>query len=70
MKRKKIPVSILSDIFCKEQSFSYLLPKGKFGFNAPRNTPISPVWYFNQRLLNFNQYFASDPDLFFYQVCV
>ena len=67
--KEKTPVSILSDIFCKEQSFSYLLPKGKFGFNAPRNTPISPVRYF-KRLLNFNQYFASDPDLFFYQVFV
>ena len=27
--------------------------------------PISPAGYFNQRLLNFNRYFASDVDYIF-----
>ena len=45
----KIPVSILIDKFCEEQAFSYLLLIGKFGFNAPRNIPVSQ--FFNQRLL-------------------
>ena len=51
----KTPVSVLSDEFCEEQTFPYLLPTGKFGYNAPRDIPISPARYFNQRLLNFNQ---------------
>ena len=31
----KTPVSILSDEFREEKAFLHLLPKGKFGFNAP-----------------------------------
>ena len=53
--QRKTPVSILRDEFCEEQAFPYLLPKGKFGYNTPRDIPISPDRYFNQRLLNFNQ---------------
>ena len=48
---KKI-FSILRDKFC-EQAFPYLLPKDKFGYNAPRDIQISPTQYFNQWLLNF-----------------
>ena len=62
----KKTVSILNDEFCEEQAFPYLLPKGKFGYKAPRDIPISPAWYFNQRLLNFNQYFASDAAYIFF----
>ena len=64
-KKKKKTVSILSDEFCEEQAFPYLLPKGKFGYKVPRDIPISPARYFNQRLLNFNQYFASDANYIF-----
>ena len=32
----KTPVLILSDKFCEEQTFPYLLPKGKFSVNASR----------------------------------
>ena len=52
--QRKKPVSILSDEFCE------CSPKGKVGYNAPRDIPASPAQYFNQRLLNFNQDFASD----------
>ena len=62
----KKPVSILSDEFCEEQAFLYLLLKGKFGYNVPRDIPITPAGYFNQRLLNFNQSFASDADYIFF----
>ena len=62
----KIPVSVLRDEFCEEQAFPHLLPKGKFGYNVPRDIPLSPAWYFNQRLLNFDQYFASDADYIFF----
>ena len=61
----KNPVSILSDECCEEQAFPYLIPKGKFDYKAPRDVSIRPTRYFNQRLLNFNQYFASDADYIF-----
>ena len=67
----KTPVSVLSDEFCEEQAFPYLLPTDRFAYSAPRDIPISPAQSFNQRLLNFNQWFASDADyIFFRQVCV
>ena len=40
------PVSILSNEFCGEQAFSYLLSKGEFNYKAPRDIPISPAQYF------------------------
>ena len=58
-------VSILRNEFCEEQAFHYLLPKRKFGYKAPQDIPISLASYFNQSLLNFNQYFASDADYIF-----
>ena len=59
------PVSVLSDEFCEEQIFTYLFPEGKFGYNAPRDIPLSPDRYFNKRLLNFNHYFVPDVDYVF-----
>ena len=65
----KTQVLVLSDSICEEQVlFSYLLPKGKFTFNSPRNIPVSRARYFDQSLLNFNQYFASDAIFVFCQV--
>ena len=52
---KKKTVSILSDGFCEEHAISYLIPKGKLGYNAARYIPISSARYFNQRLLNFKK---------------
>ena len=67
----KILISVLDDKLCEEQVFPYLLRKGKFGYNALGDIPMSHARYFNHRLLNFNQYFASDADyIYFYQVCV
>ena len=54
------PVLILSDKFCEEQAFLYLIRKGKFDYNAPGGIPISTVWYFNHRLFNVNLYSASN----------
>ena len=48
-KQGKTPVSVLRDEFCEEQAFPHLLPKGKSGYNVPRDIPVSPAWYFNQR---------------------
>ena len=67
----KIPVSVLRDEFWEKQAFPHLLPKGKFVYNVTRNIPLSPARYFSQRLLSFNQYFASDADyIFFCQVSI
>ena len=63
---KEKPVSILSDEFCEEQVVLYLLPEGKTGYNTSPDIAISPGWYFNQRLLNFNKYFASDANYLFF----
>ena len=42
---RKKSVSNLSDELCEEQAFPYLLSKGKFGYKAPQDIPISPAWY-------------------------
>ena len=47
--QRKIPISILNDEFFEEHACPYLLAKGKFGYEAPRDIPISPARYFNQR---------------------
>ena len=49
----------------EEQAFPYSPPKSKFDYNALQNVPISPARYFNQWLLNFNQYFVPDADYIF-----
>ena len=51
--QSKTPVSILYDDHCEELALPYLLPTGRFGYNVEREFPLSPVKYFNQRLLNF-----------------
>ena len=43
-----------------------MIYKGKFGYNASRDIPVSPTRYFHQTLLKFNQYFASDADYLFF----
>ena len=58
----KQPTSILSDTFCEQLAFMCLFPQGKFGNNIERDVKLSQIKYFNQRLLNCTQMFASDPD--------
>ncbi|XP_066912801.1 uncharacterized protein [Clytia hemisphaerica] len=62
----KKPISILNDENCEMLAHPHLFPKGKFGFNVQRNVKLSPSKYFNQRLLNYTQKFASDPDYIFF----
>ena len=61
----KTPVSLLNDGHCEKLPLPYLFPTGKFGYKVKREMPLSPVKYFNQRLLNFRQSFASDTNYFF-----
>ena len=58
----KQPLSLLGYEFCEELAHPHLFPSGKFGYKAKREMPISPSRYFNQRLLNYSQKFASDSD--------
>ena len=61
----KSPISVFNDKFGEELAFPYLFPDGKFGYKVERDIPISPVKYFNQRLLNYTQRFAGDADYIF-----
>ena len=60
------PKSILNDKFCEELSFPHLFPTGKYGYQVQREKTLSAVKYFNQRLLNYTQKFASDRDYIFF----
>ena len=62
----KLPVSILKDKFCEEPAHPHLFPTGKFGYKVVREIKLSPVKYFNQRLLNYTQRFAADSDYIFF----
>ena len=63
--QRKTPVSIVNDSYCEELDLLYFILIGKFGYKAEREVAITPLCYFNQRLLNFNQSFASDSDYIF-----
>ena len=62
----KKPISLLMDKHCEELAHPYLLPTGKFGYKVERKVSLSPSKYFNQRLLNYKQKFASDADYIFF----
>uniref|UniRef100_A0A7M5V9S6 ATP-dependent DNA helicase n=2 Tax=Clytia hemisphaerica TaxID=252671 RepID=A0A7M5V9S6_9CNID len=64
------PISILYDENCEMLAHPHLFPKGKFGYKVERDVKLSPSKYFNQRLLNEKQNFASDPDYIFYACSV
>ena len=44
----------------------HLFPQGKFGLHTKRDIKLTHTKYFNQRLLNYTQRFASDPDYIFF----
>ena len=44
----------------------YLFRNGKFGYKFERELKLSPIKYFNQKLFNFTQMFAPDPDYVFF----
>ena len=62
----KAPIPIILDKDCEVLAHPHLFPKGKFGYTWKRNKPLSPTKYFNQRLLNYTQKFASDSDYIFF----
>ena len=58
----KKPLSVLSDNFCEELAHPHLFPTGKHGYKVERDIELTPNKYFNRRLLNYTQKFASDSD--------
>ena len=63
----KTPLFILKDEKCEEMAHPHLFPHGKFGLHTKRDVKLTHTKYFNQRLLNYTQKFASDPDYIFLQ---
>ena len=62
----KMPLFILKDENCEEMAHPHLFPQGKFGLHTKRDVKLTHTKYFNQRLLNYTQRFASDPDYIFF----
>ena len=57
---------IFFDKKCKELALPKIFFRGKFGYTFPRERHLTPTRYFNQRLLNFSQTFASNSDYIFF----
>ena len=62
----KHPVSFMTDKQCEELAFPVLFPKGRFGYTAEREITLSPVKYFNARLLHYSGRFATNPEYLFF----
>lgn len=62
----KHPVSLMTDKQCEELAFPVLFPNGKFGYTAGRDVKLSPVKYFNARLLHYSGRFATNPEYLFF----
>lgn len=60
------PISMINEQFCQELAHPDLFRTGKFGYKVKRDLKLSPTKYFNQRLLNQKQHFASDSDYISY----
>lgn len=62
----KHPVSFMTDKQCEELAFPVLFPKGQFGYTVERKIKLSPVKYFNARLLHYSGRFATNPEYLFF----
>ena len=60
------PVSIVTDKNCEELAFPVLFPEGCFGYVAKRKIKLSPVKYFNARLLHYSGRFATNSEYLFF----
>lgn len=57
----KIPSNFLRQDDFDVKSFVRHHPTGRFGLHHPRDIKLSPLMYFNQRLLNQDERFSRDP---------
>ena len=62
----KHPVKIMTDKSCEELAFPVLFPKGRFGYKDNRKIKLSPVKYFNARLLHYSGRFSTNPEYLFF----
>ena len=62
----KHPVSFFTDKQCEELAFPVLFPEGRYGYTAERKVKLSPVKYFNARLLHYSGRFATNPEYLFF----
>ena len=60
------PVCIMTDKYCEELAFPVLFPKGRFGYKTERKNKLTPVKYFNARLLHYSGRFAMNPEYLFF----
>ena len=51
---------VLYDETCEELSFPQYFSKGRFVSSVERDVKLTPSKYLNQRLLNYEQNFASN----------
>ena len=62
----KHPASFMTDKLCEELAFPVLFPKGRLGYTASRDIKLSPLKYFNTRLLHYSGRLASHPEYLFF----
>lgn len=43
-----------------------MFPNGRFGYTSEREVKLSPIKYFNARLLHYSSRFASNPEYLFF----
>ena len=60
------PASIMTDKKCEQLAFPVLFPKGRFGCTEERKIKLSPVKYFNARLLHYSGRFATNSEYLFF----
>ena len=56
----KVPTNYMRDEHFDVKAFPCMHPTGRFGLHHKRSMKLSPVYYFNQRLLNKDQRFAKN----------
>ena len=58
--------NLFVDETCEELSFPVLFPKGRFGYTIEQDIKLSPIKYFNARLLHYGGKFATNPEYLFF----
>lgn len=64
--QNKHQVSFMNDRHCEELAFPVLFPKGEFGYTAVREVKLSPIKYFNARLLHYSGRFSTNAKYLFF----
>ena len=60
------PVSIMTGKNCEDYAHPALFAKGQFEFTEDRKIKLSPVKYFNARILHYSRRFATYPEYRFF----